>query len=157
MVAFTTTLGSEMELLRPMADELPDELGDLNPGSAITPENIRRRREEMGLTQLSLGDLVGVSDRAVRAWESGKSKPEGKVRARLAKVLSLTYTPARRRAYVKPSEWPELELVRRRVRELSNDLRDASRELRVLSDMMDNAIESDDDVIAPGDEPPAPQ
>ena len=38
-------------------------------------ENIKSLRESRGLTQAQLGDAVGVSDKAVSTWESGKREP----------------------------------------------------------------------------------
>lgn len=38
-------------------------------------ENIKSLRESHGLTQAQLGDAVGVSDKAVSTWESGKREP----------------------------------------------------------------------------------
>lgn len=37
--------------------------------------NVRKRREELGLTQKELGDRVGVSRQAINAIETGKFEP----------------------------------------------------------------------------------
>lgn len=47
-------------------------------------ENIKRLRESRGLTQAQLGDAVGVSDKAVSTWESGKREPRMGVVEKLA-------------------------------------------------------------------------
>ena len=36
---------------------------------------IKQARQEKGLTQKALSDLLGCSKRAVEVWESGKIKP----------------------------------------------------------------------------------
>lgn len=38
-------------------------------------ENIKRLREEHGLTQEELGEIAGVSGKAVSKWESGAGDP----------------------------------------------------------------------------------
>ena len=38
-------------------------------------DNIRRLREEHGMTQTQLGEIAGVTDKAVSTWESGKKVP----------------------------------------------------------------------------------
>lgn len=38
-------------------------------------ENIKRLREARGLTQAQLGEIAGVTDKAVSTWESGKKDP----------------------------------------------------------------------------------
>lgn len=47
-------------------------------------ENIKNLREARGLTQAQLGDAVGVSDKAVSTWESGKREPRMGVVEKLA-------------------------------------------------------------------------
>lgn len=39
-------------------------------------ENIRRIRKERGLTQKQLGEMVGVSEAYIRAYESGRRNPK---------------------------------------------------------------------------------
>ena len=38
-------------------------------------ENIKRLREMYGLTQAELGEIAGVSDKAVSTWEAGTKSP----------------------------------------------------------------------------------
>jgi len=40
-----------------------------------TPDKIRERRLELGLSQLELADRLGVSVRSVSSWETGDAKP----------------------------------------------------------------------------------
>lgn len=50
-------------------------------------ENIRRARQENGLTQYELAEKMGVSDRAVSRWETGAASPDVGLLARLALIL----------------------------------------------------------------------
>lgn len=38
-------------------------------------ENIKKIREQYGLTQAELGEIAGVSDKAVSTWENGTAEP----------------------------------------------------------------------------------
>lgn len=49
---------------------------------------IRRRRQELGLTQRELADLVGVDESSVINWESGKHYPRRKL-GKLESVLGV--------------------------------------------------------------------
>ncbi len=63
-------------------------------------ENIKRLREQHGLTQRELGDIAGVSDKAVSTWENGTKEPRMGAVARMAahfgiaKSVILDDTPA---------------------------------------------------------------
>lgn len=52
-------------------------------------ENIRSLRESRGLTQAQVGDAVGVSDKAVSAWETGKREPRIGTVEKLAEFLGV--------------------------------------------------------------------
>jgi transcriptional regulator with XRE-family HTH domain len=52
-------------------------------------ENIRRIRLARGLTLKQLGDLVGVSESYIRAYESGRRNPKLKSLEALAQALSV--------------------------------------------------------------------
>jgi transcriptional regulator with XRE-family HTH domain len=53
-------------------------------------DQIRIRREALGMTMKELGDRVGITEQAVRHWESGRSWP-GKTKLRLVeRALSFT-------------------------------------------------------------------
>lgn len=43
--------------------------------SYLTAEAIKTLREQRGLTQRALADAVGVTDKAVSKWESGRGRP----------------------------------------------------------------------------------
>lgn len=47
-------------------------------------ENIKRLREQHGLTQRELGDVAGVSDKAVSTWENGTKEPRMGAVSRMA-------------------------------------------------------------------------
>lgn len=42
----------------------------------ITADTIRTLREQQGLTQRALAEAVGVTDKAVSKWESGRGLPD---------------------------------------------------------------------------------
>lgn len=46
----------------------------------LTAETIKGLREARGLTQRALADAVGVTDKAVSKWESGRGLPDNLAR-----------------------------------------------------------------------------
>ena len=50
---------------------------------------IKAARQARGLTQKAVGDALGINDRHVHAWESGRLNPGPKHLAKLAEVLGL--------------------------------------------------------------------
>lgn len=56
----------------------------------FNPDKIKELREVNSITQKQLGDLLGISDRAVSKWESGLSKPSGENFIRLAKIFNVS-------------------------------------------------------------------
>ncbi len=50
---------------------------------------IKELREQKNITQRQLGNLLGVSDRAVSKWETGLSNPSGQNLIRLSKILDV--------------------------------------------------------------------
>lgn len=52
-------------------------------------ENIRRIRQERGLTLKQLGDMVGVSESYIRAYESGRRNPKLSSLEALAQALAV--------------------------------------------------------------------
>ena len=50
-------------------------------------ENIRRIRQERGLTQRQLGELVGASEAYIRAYESGRRNPKPSSLEKIADAL----------------------------------------------------------------------
>lgn len=51
---------------------------------------LRELRVRQGLSQVQLGALVGVSDKAVSKWENGTSKPQSRILFRLSELLGVT-------------------------------------------------------------------
>ena len=52
-------------------------------------DKIKELREKSGITQKQLGDMLGISDRAVSKWESGLSKPSGQNLVSLARIFNI--------------------------------------------------------------------
>ncbi len=64
--------------------EMPIPDFDEQPISAeFTPEVLRARRKELGLTQVKLAAELGVSVKTVSAWENGKVLPNEAVREKI--------------------------------------------------------------------------
>lgn len=51
---------------------------------------IAQRRKIVGLTQMQLAEKLGVTDRAVSKWETGKSMPDTSIMLDLCKILSIS-------------------------------------------------------------------
>ena len=51
---------------------------------------IKQLRKLNCLTQKQLGELLGISDRAISKWESGLSKPSGQNLVCLAKIFNVS-------------------------------------------------------------------
>lgn len=51
---------------------------------------IASKRKEQGLTQLQLSEKLGITDRAVSKWETGKSLPDASLMPELCKSLKIT-------------------------------------------------------------------
>lgn len=56
----------------------------------VTGEFIARCRRELGLTQRELADKIGVTDKAVSRWETGKNYPDIELLEAIAKALGVT-------------------------------------------------------------------
>lgn len=62
----------------------------------LTPEAIKRLRARLGLTQVQLAALLGVTGPAVAQWEMGTSEPRGSNRAALVALRKLGRREVRR-------------------------------------------------------------
>lgn len=51
---------------------------------------IAERRRHKGLTQASLAEQLGITDRAVSKWETGKSMPDSSLMLELCELLGIT-------------------------------------------------------------------
>ncbi|MBR5826587.1 MAG: helix-turn-helix domain-containing protein [Clostridia bacterium] len=56
----------------------------------ITAKTIKRLREEKGLTQFQLAEIIGVSDKAVSKWETSKGLPDISLVEPLCKALGVS-------------------------------------------------------------------
>ncbi len=54
------------------------------------PDKLKQKREELGLEQQELAELIGVSKQAYFKWEKGFSKPTKANMARLEKILKVS-------------------------------------------------------------------
>ncbi|MCW0996784.1 MULTISPECIES: XRE family transcriptional regulator [Streptococcus] len=54
------------------------------------PDKLKQKREELGLEQQELAELIGVSKQAYFKWEKGLSKPTKENIAKLEKVLKVS-------------------------------------------------------------------
>ena len=51
---------------------------------------IAQRRKQVNLTQLQLADKLGITDRAISKWETGKSLPDSSLMLDLCDILKIT-------------------------------------------------------------------
>lgn len=51
---------------------------------------IAERRKKEGLTQAQLAEKLGITDRAVSKWETGKAMPDSSIMLELCRVLKIT-------------------------------------------------------------------
>lgn len=58
----------------------------------VTGAAIKRMRENKGITQSQLADLIGVSDKAVSKWETAKGLPDISLIESLANALGISVT-----------------------------------------------------------------
>ena len=55
-----------------------------------TGKTIARLRKSMGFTQASLAEKLGISDKAVSKWETGKAKPTTDTLRKMAVLYGLS-------------------------------------------------------------------
>lgn len=99
---------------------------DLDPDKLLNGANIRRARKAKKMTKARLGELTGVSERAVYNWEKDIHVPEGHAREKLLEVLDLSLpdgTVGRDRLprieQIGTGDRHELELIRAHVEMIS--------------------------------------
>ena len=51
---------------------------------------IAEKRKEQGLTQMRLAEKLGITDRAVSKWETGKSLPDASIMLELCELLKIS-------------------------------------------------------------------
>lgn len=73
-----------------MMDEVDLIYEDENHLRFVISMNIRKYREEKGLTQTELGEHFGKAKTTVASWEGGKSLPDAGLLYRLSRYLGVT-------------------------------------------------------------------
>jgi hypothetical protein len=75
-----------------------------NPGTAtggggprVSPESIRSLRSRLGMTRKEFAKLVAVSPGSIFGWETGRTVPRGKSRARVVEIRKMGLKAARQR------------------------------------------------------------
>ncbi len=51
---------------------------------------IAEKRKEQGLTQVQLAEALGITDRAVSKWETGRSLPDASIMPEVCRLLKIT-------------------------------------------------------------------
>lgn len=51
---------------------------------------IANRRKDINLTQMQLAEKLGITDRAISKWETGKSLPDASIMLELCSILKIT-------------------------------------------------------------------
>ena len=79
---------------------------------------ISERRREVGMTQMQLAEKLGITDRAVSKWETGRSMPDSSIMLELCELLKINVTDllngevVEMENYNKKSEQNIIELVK---------------------------------------------
>ncbi len=71
------------ERMRAAAPPIPPVSEEEAKGARLSPRLVRSLRKRLGLSQMALARLAGVSAPAVAHWEAGESTPTGQNRATL--------------------------------------------------------------------------
>ena len=58
--------------------------------SYVTGRTIKELREKRKITQKELSEKIGVSDKTVSKWETGKSMPDSSIMLELCEILGIT-------------------------------------------------------------------
>ena len=53
---------------------------------------IAERRRARGLTQMQLGEMLGITDRAISKWECGRAMPDSQLMLELCDILGISVT-----------------------------------------------------------------
>ena len=79
-------------------------------------------RKECGYTQASLGEKLGITDRAVSKWETGKSMPDASIMLELCNLLKISVNELLTGEHIAMENYKEkaeenlLELQKKRLR-----------------------------------------
>jgi DNA-binding transcriptional regulator YiaG len=88
-------LQKEVHTLRKVTPAIPVEPKPEQPGFWITGKGIKAVRKRLGISQVQLAKLVGVSDQAVATWEQKEGKVvfrQQETAVRLAELRSMNKT-----------------------------------------------------------------
>lgn len=80
----------------------------------VIAANLVRLRQEAGLTQLQLAEMLNYTDKAVSKWERGESIPDLRVLVKLADIYHISLDDIVRAKKEKPAK-PKLNLKKRRI------------------------------------------
>ena len=80
----------------------------------VIAANLTRLRQQAGLTQLQLADMLNYSDKAVSKWERGESIPDLRVLVQLAEIYHITVDDIVKEQPEKAVK-PKLNLVKKRL------------------------------------------
>lgn len=56
----------------------------------MLPEKLKALRNEMGISQASLADTLGLSQQAIGKWETGNSEPDTDMLIKLASLFNVS-------------------------------------------------------------------
>ena len=102
-----TDLQKEVHVLRRADSTVPVEAKPEQPGFWITGKGIKAVRKRLGITQIQLAKLAGVSDQAVVNWEQKEGKVvfrQQETAMRLAELRSMNKTTVMEELKKKPKK-----------------------------------------------------
>ena len=67
----------------------------IQPPPVFEADEIKKIRNELGMTQFIFAGVIGVSPKTIEAWESGRNTPEGPARRILGMVQADPGLPER--------------------------------------------------------------
>ncbi len=100
------------------------------------PERLKTAREVKGISQRKLGMVLGLSDKAISAYESGRTYPPLDTLIKIAKELSKPMT------YFLDEDVKEASLISK-IDKLSFDLKDFSKDLEETRELLLKELKKD--------------
>lgn len=100
-------------------------------------DNIKALREKYNLTQAELGEIAGVSDKAVSTWEKGTAEPRMGAIQKIAAHFNIS-----KGSLVDDIDDPEEYYIDPEVAQLAQDLKD-NPDIKVLFDASRNLSKED--------------
>lgn len=100
----------------------------ISEGSKMDQQKIGRfiatERKEKGLTQAALAEKLGITDRAISKWETGKSLPDASLMLELSEILGINVNELLTGERIKVDEYQKIAeenlLEMRKKEEISN-------------------------------------